>query len=92
MPITVAVRFKLVRNPGGGEQSAVDELQRLTYLVREALLLDRSRGGNAEFLTWGGGFIRGTEVDGSSALVSAVPNQAFYTGTIPVITSWVQHR
>ena len=92
LPLELAVRFKMERVPGGGEQSATSEMDRLSQVVRDGLLVDRGRGGLCNLILWNRRPVNGTETNGDARLVTNVANQGFYTAVVPAECGWYKPR
>jgi hypothetical protein len=88
MSISLCAKFTTKRAPGADERAAMIESNRLTDLMRQAVLFDRSRGGKAKRILWGGQVIDGTELDGTPRLDYRKPNQAFYICIVPIMVAW----
>lgn len=88
LPIDIAVRLLSPRAPGLGNDAAAKEMARVAEYVRQALNVDRTRGGKAMKIMWLGGYLPGTETKGDAKLVSTKPGMAFFTASIPIACAW----
>jgi hypothetical protein len=86
--LQIAVCFLKVRAPGGGEKDAADAAALVASLVRQALLVDRTRGGRAEPIPWDGGLLDGTDVTGTIRYEAKRPGQSSHLVTVPCTVGW----
>lgn len=84
----VAFRMSLNREAGEDEKTAADEMNRITSLIRAALLADKTRGGNCGIVVADGQTILGTDVTGEPRMFAPKPNQGFFTAVLPVVCAW----
>jgi hypothetical protein len=85
---TIAYSLIHTRKLGADEGGAMAALQSLGNLIRAALMVDPSRGGNANLVNTGGAMINGTSVDGDIRILGGVTNEAVYTAEVPFSVGW----
>lgn len=88
LTVNVIVRFNNQRGPGETKASAMNTIRRLTDIVRRALLIDKSRGGLTNLVTFAGTVLDGTDVRGATRVASRGPNEAFTSFVIPVVCGY----
>lgn len=88
LPGTIAYSLLHKRTLGDDEGGAMAALQSLGNLIRAALMVDASRGGNANLVNTGGAMVNGTSVDGDLRILGGVSNEAVYTAEVPFTVAW----
>ena len=88
LEIEIVFKYSAVRKPGAAESAAVSEMQQLADVIRNALLVDQFRDGNASAVMFGGRLIPGTDVTGSPRVLNNKANSGVYLASIPIVTAW----
>jgi hypothetical protein len=88
LPFDILIRFMKKRRPGAGENAAMEQVNSLMEMVKSAVMLDPSRGGNASLVQWAGDIINGTSVQGIARPLTAFPNEAFFSASISGACAW----
>lgn len=84
IPFTIIARFLNQRKAGSDEAAAMQEIAKYTSIVRKAVLVDRSRSGNTNLISWGGQVLDGTDVRGVARPIAKAPNQLVHAVAIPI--------
>jgi hypothetical protein len=84
----VVYSFTVKRAAGEDESAGVITANDMAGKIRDALLMDKSRGGRCGFFRRGGRIVNGTSVEGEARIIDTLPNQAIYTAQLPVACGW----
>jgi hypothetical protein len=92
LPFEILIRFAANRAPGEGETAALRRGKELADIVKSALLQDKSRGGKADLVMWGGEVVNGITLSGTVRPVTRTPNEAFFTVSVSGAVCWILWR
>lgn len=92
LPFEIIVRFLKRRKPGATETPAMIQAKNLLEVAKSAILIDKSRNGNADLVYWSGEVINGTTVRGTARpLTGKIPNEAFFTAALTGACAWLKY-